>query len=393
MLIIVILILLEILTILVLKEHFFKSSRLIFYISLSLHSLLSIWLWYVIFNVIFYKGFFDTPRNIWMHLNLTGMIVAVATPRLLTCLFHSIGRFFRIRKGGYLRWLTRTGLILSIFIFSVIALGTFFGKFNFKTEEITIKIKGMDEGLDSLRIVQISDLHLATYFRHNNQLRKVIDEVNSFHADLLINTGDFISYGWREFDRFDPILSKAKSRYGNFAILGNHDMGTYYPGASAEERKAIALKVNELATLSGYKMLNDEHTILKIEDVSIALSGVQTSGRHPDIIHGDLGKATEGLDSADLKILLCHDPNQWKEDVTAKTDIDLTFAGHTHGMQIGIITKKFRWSPSKYFYPEWNGLFSEGDQYLYVNRGLGVMGIPFRIWMPPEITVITVVAE
>jgi len=393
MLIIVILILLEILTILVLKEHFFKSSRLIFYLSLSLHSLLSIWLWYVIFNVIFYKGFFDTPRNIWMHLNLTGMIVAVATPRLLTCLFHYTGRLFRIRKGGYLRWLTRAGLILSIFIFSVIALGTFFGKFNFKTEEITIKIKGMDEGLDSIRIVHISDLHLATFYKHHNRLREVVDEINRLNPDLIINTGDFVSYGWREFDRCDTILSKARGRFGSYAILGNHDMGTYLPEAADEDRKAVAIKVNELASASGYNVLNDEHVILNIKGATIELIGVETYGRYPDIIHGDLKKAIEGPDSADLKILLCHDPNQWRQDVTGKTDINLTLSGHTHGMQVGIITKKFRWSPSKYFYPEWNGLFSEGDQYLYVNRGLGVLGIPFRIWMPPEITVITVVAE
>ena len=120
---------------------------------------------------------------------------------------------------------------------------------------------------------------------------------------------------------------------------------------------------------------------------------METYGRHPDIVHSDPVIAAEGTDSADLRILLAHDPNQWREDVAGKTDIELTLSGHTHGMQVGIITKRFSWSPSKYFYPEWNGLFSEGDQYLYVNRGLGVMGVPFRIWMPPEITVLTLVVE
>ena len=116
-------------------------------------------------------------------------------------------------------------------------------------------------------------------------------------------------------------------------------------------------------------------------------------GRHPDIIHGDLRKALSGLDSVDLKILLSHDPNQWDEDVVSKTDIDITLSGHTHGMQMGIYTKKFKWSPSKYFYPHWGGLFREGNQYQYVNLGLGVLAIPFRIWMPPEITVITLKRE
>ena len=121
--------------------------------------------------------------------------------------------------------------------------------------------------------------------------------------------------------------------------------------------------------------------------------GIITKGRYPDIIHGDLGKALSGLDSVDLKILLSHDPNQWETDVVSKTDIDITLSGHTHAMQMGIYTKKFRWSPAKYFYPHWNGLYTQGNQVHYVNRGLGVLAIPFRIWMPPEITVITLKKE
>lgn len=393
MVFIIVLILLEILTILVLKDHFYKSSRLKFWLSLLVHVSLSIWLWLVIFKNIFYNGIFDTPGNIRLHMAMTGLIATTAIPRMVICLLHYTGKLFRIRKGGHHRWLTWSGLIVSCIILVVIALGTFIGKFNFKTEEVTIKIKGTDRKPDTLRIVQISDLHLAGFDKHLNRLQEVIDEVNRFSPDLIFNTGDFVSYGWHEFDRCDTILAKARSRYGNFAILGNHDMGTYLPEASDEDRKAVAVRVNELATASGYDVLNDEHVIVNIRDTRIAIIGVETYGRHPDIIHGDLKKAMEGLDSVDLKILLCHDPNQWRQDVTGKTDIDLTLAGHTHGMQIGIVTRKFRWSPSKYFYPEWNGLFREGDQYLYVNRGLGVMGIPFRIWMPPEITVLTFVME
>ena len=109
--------------------------------------------------------------------------------------------------------------------------------------------------------------------------------------------------------------------------------------------------------------------------------------------HGNLDMAIAGLDSVDLKILLTHDPNHWEEAVTGKTDIQVTFSGHTHGMQMGIITKKIRWSPVKYFYPHWNGLYLDGKQSQYVNRGLGCLAIPFRIWMPPEITVITLKKE
>ena len=111
------------------------------------------------------------------------------------------------------------------------------------------------------------------------------------------------------------------------------------------------------------------------------------------MIHGDLEKAKQGSDNADLRILISHDPNHWEEAVKGKTNIELTLAGHTHGMQMGIMSEKFRWSPAKYFYPHWNGLYKEGRQYQYVNRGLGVLSMPFRIWMPPEITVITIKKE
>ena len=218
-------------------------------------------------------------------------------------------------------------------------------------------------------------------------------DINKLKPDLLLNTGDFIDFGWREFDANDTILSKAKSRYGNFAILGNHDIGTYDPFFTEADRENNILIMNNQIKSAGYQVLNDESKIVNIGRARVAVIGIVTKGRHPHMIHGDLNKAISGLDSIDLKILLSHDPNQWAEDVTGKTDIDLTLSGHTHGMQMGIITKKFRWSPSKYFYPHWNGLFSAGKQYQYVNRGLGVLAIPFRIWMPPEITVITIKKE
>jgi len=393
MALIIILVLLEILTIPVLKGYFFNSSRRLFYLSLGAHLLVSIWLWYVIIASLAFRGSFDTPSNIWMHLNMSGMIVAAGISRFLLCLFHYTGKLIRIGKIGYMRGLTLAGFIISGTLIFIFAAGAFIGKFNFRTEEVTIKIENLNEALDSLRIVQISDLHLGGFYKHRKKISRVIEDVNSLQPDLIVNTGDFISYGWREFDGFDTILSKAESRCGNFAILGNHDMGTYFPDSSPEEKIAIARKVNELAEASGYILLNDENVIINIDGSKVAIIGVETSGRHPGIIHGNLQKAAEGIDSADLTILLAHDPNQWKKDVAGKTDIDLTLSGHTHGMQIGIITKKFRWSPSKYFYPEWHGLFSEGGQHLYVNRGIGVMGVPFRIWMPPEITVITLVSD
>ncbi|MCU0472325.1 MAG: metallophosphoesterase [Bacteroidales bacterium] len=388
-----ILILVEVLTFIVLKEHFYFRSKPKFFILLTANMILSFLLWFLLIKITTFKGFYDEPVNIATQMNLTGLMCAVVFPRILLSFLHFSGRLLRFRKGGHSVWLTRAGILLSSGIFVIVALGSFAGRFNFKTEMLTVRIKGLDPKISGLRIVQLSDMHLASFYHHHDLLEDLMDEVKSYNPDLIINTGDFVNFGWREFDRCDTILLKATSRYGNFAVFGNHDMGTYLPNSSDSEKQANTIKMNDLITASGYRMLNDEHIILNIKGFNIAFIGVNTAGRHPDIIHGDLHKAMEGLDSVDFKILLAHDPNQWKQDVTRKTDISLTLSGHTHGLQMGIMTKRFKWSPSHYFYPEWNGLFKEGEQYLYVNRGLGVLAIPFRIWMPPEITILTLSSE
>ncbi len=388
-----ILLTIEILTFIVIREHFYDKSRTKYYLFSIFNAILTVWLWILFFEHLLYRGIYDMPGHTWLIMNLTGMICAVIVPRILLIIFHFSGKILRRKTGGYVRSMTNTGMVLSLVIFSIIAYGTLYCRFNFKTEEVTIKIKGLDKNLNPLKIVQISDLHLPCFYHHHDLLMELMEKINSYKPDLILNTGDFVNYGWREFNSFDTILSKAESRLGNYAVMGNHDFGTYHPFFTEADRAHNVLIMNSLITSSGYKVLNDEFIIIDEGDAKIALIGVITMGQFPDIIHGDLDKAIEGLDSADLKILLMHDPNQWDIDVKGKTDIPVTLAGHTHGMQMGILTKKFRWSPSKYFYKYWNGLYYEGDQYLYVNRGLGVLAIPFRIWMPPEITVINIVQE
>jgi uncharacterized protein len=389
----VILIIIEILTIAVFRQHLYTRSSLKYSVLMLFNVILSLWLWVLLFETVFYNSFYDNPGHIWLMLNLTGMVIAVVIPRVLLIILHYTGRLIRIKRGGYLKWLTTTGFIIMVLIISVSVEGTVYGRFNFKTEAVTVKIKGLKKDLDGLRIVQISDMHMTSFYHHRKVLQEVMDKVNSYKPDLLINTGDFVSFGWREFDGNDTILAKAKSRYGNYAILGNHDFGTYDPSFTEADKDNNVLIMNNLIKASGYRVLNDEYVKVKIGEARIGLIGIMTKGRFPHIIHGDLGKATEGLDSVDLKILLSHDPNQWAEAVDGKNDIDLTLSGHTHGMQFGIMMKRFKWSPAKYFYPHWSGLYSDGKQFHYVNRGLGCLAFPFRVWMPPEITILTLKPE
>jgi hypothetical protein len=393
MIFLILLVITELLTPAVLSQHLYLKSKALFYSMIITHIVLSIWLWILYIATTGNRGFYDTPEHIWNLTQLAGMTAAVVAPRTILIIMHFSGKLIRRKYGGHINWLTTSGIILSAVLFLIITTGTLHGRFNVSTDEVEIKISGLHEDLDGLKIVQLSDMHLAGFHHHKEVLYAQMEEVNRLAPDLLINTGDFVTYGWREFGRFDTILSIAGGKYGSFAVPGNHDFGTYHPYFTEADRDNNVLKINQLVKSSGYQLLSDESLTIGIKGASIRLIGVITMGRHPDIYHGDLKKAMAGRDTSDLRILLAHDPNQWKQEVTGKTDIELTLSGHTHGMQMGIYTEKFRWSPSKYFYPHWGGLYSEEDQYLYVNRGLGVLSIPFRIWMPPEITVITLRRE
>jgi predicted MPP superfamily phosphohydrolase len=312
---------------------------------------------------------------------------------MVIILFHFTGVALRRKTGGHNRLLTNTGMLISLVIFLTVLTGTLYTRFNFKEDRIAVRIKDLKPELNGLKIVLISDLHLSSFYHHREQMVKVMEEINQEKPDILINTGDFISFGWREFGRFDTVLVTAKGKYGSFAVMGNHDFGGYDPYFTEADEENNVLLMNKFISASGYKVLNDESEIINIRDSRIEMIGVMTKGSFPNIIHGNLNKAKNDSVSVDLKILLAHDPNQWDKEVTGKTDIDLTLSGHTHGMQIGILTKKFKWSPAHHFYPRWNGLYKFGEQYLVVNRGLGVLVFPFRIWMPPEISVITILAK
>ena len=388
-----VLIITEILTLAALRQHFYDRSWMTYYFCVIAHVVLSIWLWILWFETIAYDGIFDEPRHIWILLNLAGMICAVVLPRILLIIFHFSGRLIRRKSGGHSRALTNTGLAFSVIIFVILATSTLYGRFNFKTENYSIKIKGLKPELNGLKIVQISDLHLSSFYHHTDLLRNVMNQIKAIDPDLVINTGDFITFGWRESAGSDSILSIPKGKYGNFAVMGNHDFGTYDPFFTEADKDNNVLLMNKFIESSGFIVLNDESASVKIGNARIAMIGVMTKGSFPKIIHGDLAKAAIGTDSEDLRILLSHDPNHWGKAVKGRTNIEVTLSGHTHGMQIGILTKKFKWSPAKYFYPQWNGLYSAGEQNLVVNRGLGVLGIPFRVWMPPEISVITILSE
>ncbi|HPA87866.1 MAG TPA: metallophosphoesterase [Bacteroidales bacterium] len=387
------LLLIEVLTLAVIRQHYYDRSWMRYYFFITVNSVLSIWLWVLWFRIMSFRGAYDEQVNMWVLMNFRGMAVGLVIPRVIMIISHYAGRIKNRGQGTHNRVFTNTGISLAAVMMLIITAGTFYGRYNFRTEYHEIVIRDLSRDLDGLRIVHISDLHLTSFYHRQELLDDLMKRINELEPDILVNTGDFVNVGWREAGRFDTILAKASARYGKYAIMGNHDFGTYNPFFTEADMEINSRLIKRFIEASGYRVLNDEFTMLKIGEAGIALAGVNTKGSFPDIIHGDLEKALEGIYGADLKILLAHDPNQWDLEIAGKTDVDITLSGHTHGMQIGIMTEKIKWSPARYFYPRWGGLYREGDQYLVVTRGLGVMGMPFRIGMPPEITVITLKKE
>jgi predicted MPP superfamily phosphohydrolase len=381
----------DILMLYVLFQHLSEKPRRYFLISAAINILFSIYIWYLYIKVGTYSGIADNPEYVLTTMNFVGIIMAVWLPRVVIIFLHFTGKVAGFRKPRLRISFTRAGIITAIVFFIIISSAHFFGRFNYSVEKIDVKIANLPEDLNGLTIVQISDIHLGSYYKNYSKLGKVVEIVNSFKPDLILNTGDFVSFGWNEFAGADTIFSQMKSRFGNYAILGNHDIGTYIKTYSTADIDSNIVKMKELISESGYTVLDNENRTVNIGSVRLGIAGIETRGRYPDIIYGNLSNSTNGLDSTDFRILLSHDPNHWNKEVTGKTNIDLTLAGHTHGMQFGILTPWFKWSPAMYFYPQWNGLYKEGDQYLYVNRGLGMIGMPLRLFMSPEITVIRLV--
>jgi hypothetical protein len=187
--ILIILIITEVLTPAVLRQHFYSISKAKYFISIIIHVILSIWLWVLFFEINSYNGFFDTPRHIWLLMNMKGMICAVVIPRVILNIFHFTGRLVRIKTGGHLRWLTNTGLTIMVFILSVIAVGTLYGKFNFKTDAVTIKIKGLNKDLDGLKIVQLSDMHLSGFYNQGKLCKRLWMRLTPTNLTLFLIPG------------------------------------------------------------------------------------------------------------------------------------------------------------------------------------------------------------
>ena len=277
-----------------------------------------------------------------------------------------------------------TGLLALFIPPLVMAYGAWIGRERPQLKEVELRLENLPESFDGYRLVQISDIHARSYANRQKSLQRIVGIINNQNPDLIAFTGDIITLDASELESIKEILKELKAKDGIVAVVGNHDYGIYSDPAHKRPYGEILSDVIKEEKTMGWNVLMDENMKISRNQDSIAVVGVQnTSPSRHFPSKGNLNKASVGTEGM-FRILLTHDPLHWEAEILGK-DYPLTLSGHTHAMQFSLLG----WCPSRYIFKQYCGLYSEGQQHLYVNIGLGETILPFRIGTPPEITLIT----
>ncbi len=284
-------------------------------------------------------------------------------------------------------FIKKLSLITASVPFASFLFGMTLGKYNYKVHKIALAFKDLPDAFDGFKIAQFSDFHAGS-FDSLGGVRKGLNMLQEQNADVILFTGDLVNQLADEVEPYFDEFKVLDAPYGVYACTGNHDYG-YRGEESRTEANRKAIKDNY--GKCGLQLLNNAHVKLERQGQHINIAGVENWGAarfFPK--RGDLDKAFEGLDSDEFTVLMSHDPTHWDAQIKEHSKkVHLTLSGHTHGAQMGVELFGKKWSPGKYFYKRWAGLFSENDQHLYVNRGFGMLeGFMFRVGIFPEITLI-----
>ncbi len=308
-------------------------------------------------------------------------LLCLQLPKLVFSICSIIGKI-----GGLLhipnQMFTIIGLIIGVATLLTLLYGCFIELYNFKVKHVELTCNKLPKNFNGYKIVHISDIHSGSWNKNGCQLEKAVSLVNEQNADIVCFTGDLVTNNHTEIDAFYSTLQSISAKDGVYSILGNHDYS--FVMSTRDTLKKLIEKEKNI----GWKLLLDENEIISREDEKIAIIGVENVGHAPFPHIGNLPKASRGTEGM-FQVLLSHDPTHWQEEVLPQTNITLTLSGHTHAGQCDLPFL----SISKKSYPEYRGLYSKGNQFLYVNPGLGFTFFPIRIGARPEITVITLVSD
>ncbi|MCR9226528.1 MAG: metallophosphoesterase [Flavobacteriaceae bacterium] len=296
--------------------------------------------------------------------------------------------------AGYLpsrrKFISGIALGLAALPFGALLYGMYRGKYNYQVLKYELEFDDLPDAFHNYQITQISDVHSGSF----DDFKKVeygVNLVNEQNSDVIFFTGDIVNNRSDELEPWKEVFSRLDAKDGVFSILGNHDYGDYAVWNTEEEKVQNLEELKSIQKEMGFDLLLNSNRYLEKDGEKIALIGVENWGRGGFKKAGDLQKAKEGVSQDDFKILLSHDPSHW-EDIVIHDDyhFHLTLSGHTHGMQFGVeIPGWVKWSPVKWRYKYWAGIYKEMEQFINVNRGFGFIGYPGRFGIWPEISVIT----
>jgi uncharacterized protein len=322
---------------------------------------------------------------------LMGLLLLTFIPRLFSLPFLLVEDITRLFRGFPPRasWVSELTLGAAAVLFLLVLFGITRGRHFYRVRRETIFFPDLPEAFDGFAITQITDVHSGS-FTNTAGVQKGLDLANAQHSDVILFTGDLVNNQASEMDRWIPAFAGLTAPMGKFSVLGNHDYGDYRQWASPEAKLANLTRLKQVHADIGFRLLLDEAITLRKGDQTITLLGVENWGKGSFHKYGDLKKATTDVPDDAFKVLMSHDPSHW-EAVTLDhpQHIHLTLSGHTHGMQFGIEFFGLKWSPIKYIYKQWAGLYQLKERFLYVNRGFGFLGLKGRIGMWPEVAVIT----
>lgn len=290
-----------------------------------------------------------------------------------------------ISRSVFLSWL---GVGVGSGLFGSLLYG-FGNKYKYKIERKKLGSGKLPEAFKGIKIVHISDIHSGS-LDDVKAVERGVKKIMDLKPDLVFFTGDLVNNVATEMDSLKDVFSGIKAPLGVFSIMGNHDYGDYVQWPNKEAKSKNLERLKDVHAEMGWRLLLNENVAIEKDGATIGLIGVENWGAKANFSrYGDLKKAYEGAEQYPFKILLSHDPSHWDAEVCKHfTDIDLMLSGHTHGMQFGVEVPGFRWSPVQYVYKQWSGLYNNGEQKLYVNRGFGFLGYPGRVGMLPEITLL-----
>ncbi len=286
------------------------------------------------------------------------------------------------------KFISQVAMGIAAIPFASLLYGMYQGKYNFRVLNYTLHFDDLPEAFDGYRITQISDIHSGS-FDNKEKIEYGVNLINEQLSDVILFTGDLVNNMANEMDEWMETFSKLNAKDGIFSILGNHDYGDYVNWNSKEDKEQNLEQLKNIQKQLGFDLLMNENRFIEKDGERLALIGVENWGKGFKQ-KGDLNKASVGVNSDDFKIVMSHDPSHWDEVIVPHKDhYHLTLSGHTHGMQFGIeIPGWIKWSPVKWRYKHWAGIYEQANQFINVNRGFGFLAYPGRVGIWPEITVI-----